>query len=168
MKYVKLFENFLLSEGVSDSEGRAASGEFDFFPFVQQGADLSSYRLPETMTLSEMQEFSDIPDQAFKPGKGAGLFICHKKDSPNSFLRAVARSFSPLTFDIAKYSLPDFQPVWEKTGINTENLPDVLGSSYGAEMMNSLQKGWPELYDYLQAGDPGGAEAAALLGGKSF
>lgn len=163
MKHIQLFESFQaeLKQGVSE--------DFQFFPFDNQGEPPSKYNLPENITSSDLISLSEsdskIPDSAWQPGKGTGLFICHAK-LPSGFLRGVVRSVSPLKIDFALFN-NQFESLEEKLGVSKGNLGKVMQESGGLRFLSSIRQAMPEIYKYL-GGDSKGSQLAADAGELYF
>ena len=157
MKHVILYEKVILEAG-------GDSSDFQFFPFDLQKEPPSKYGLPETANLEDLISLkeSDIPDSAWQPGKGTGLFIAHKNNPNGGFIRAIVRSTSPLTFDIASFDR-DYQKVDEKLGISKENLGAIQKESDGFKFLGELRKSFPEIFDYLKS-ESGRSDLAADMG----
>ena len=160
MKHIQLFENFLLEAAKGGSE------DFQFFPFDNQREPASKYNLPENLTSEDLISLaesnsaqgasSSIPDSAWQPGKGTGLFIRHAK-LPNGFLRAVVRSVNPLTFDFAVFD-ESFEKVDEKNSVSKDKLGAVMKDPGGMRFLSQIRDAMPKIYEYLG----GGSKASQL------
>lgn len=172
MKHIRLFEQFL-------NEATVPTGEFQFFPFDKQGSEFANLNLPETATLKDLIAMGsanlgesevfegvrpinerEIPDIAWQPTTGTGLYIEHEKTSDGGFGRLVVRSINPLKFDIAFFDR-EYKKVVESDGVTKGSLPEVQQST-GLGFVSKLKEAFPESYAYLKSE---GSDTAARIGG---
>lgn len=163
MKHIQLFESFLAESAQGGSQ------DFQFFPFDNQKEPASKYNLPENLSSKELlslaESDSNIPDSAWQPGQGTGLYISHAK-LPSGFLRGVVRSVSPLKIDFTLFN-DQFENLEEKLGVTKGNLGKIMQETGGLRFLSNIRQAMPEVYNYL-GGDSKASQLAADAGELYF
>jgi len=128
MKYIKLFENFDL---VNENNGSINGLVFDFLPFDDQINNPSISSIPSEVTYEELKEMKDSGITKM------GLYIAHKKLNTGGFIRIIADSLDPLTFDVATFG-SDFNKISDHVKIDGENF-DLGSYITGSSIMNRFR-----------------------------
>lgn len=93
MKYLKLFEDFQIPAGI-----KIEDFVFDWFPYDAEVDNPKNASMPESLSYSDLKQNSaQLESQG---SSNLGLFISHKKSSDGGFVRLLASSLAPLSFDL--------------------------------------------------------------------
>jgi len=113
LKHIQLFENFNPDPNVS-FEGLI----FDWMPFDNMSSEPIQSNIPEKLEYSELGAWlkEAIASGQLEDISKAGLFISHKKNSDGGFTRFIAKSLSPLSFDMS---------TWDRNYEKTGEIPNV-------------------------------------------
>ena len=113
LKHIKLFENFSADLSISFQDLI-----FDWMPFDAMTEDPIQSSMPENLEYSQLSSWlkeASTQSQLEDISK-AGLFIAHRKNSDGGFTRFIAKSLSPLSFDMS---------TWDKNYQQTSEIPNI-------------------------------------------
>ena len=126
LKHIKLFESF------EDAPEIGKDIIFDWLPFDAMENDPIQKTIPASLTLSELENWTNTVDPALI--EKAGLFISHEKIKSGGFTRVIASKLSPMSFDIANFN-PDFEISSEFKNVNPAKVSGVArGSAFAGRL----------------------------------